>query len=185
MKSTANKVWLVTAIVAALTSGVVSFSLRSTQPKATPDNGKPTEVVAETQVQVYWLNNQGDQLVAISRVVKQKSRLDSLRTGLEALITEPAPDPNLFSAIPKNTRILDLSIDGKEIRVNLSQEFAEGGGSSSIQGRLVQVLYTLTSLDPNAGVYLSIEGKPLEYLGGEGIEVKQPMYRKDYADTFR
>jgi spore germination protein GerM len=187
MKSSAgDKIWLATAIVAAVAGGVVAFSLKTDTPNppATP-NVVPTGVVADTQIQVYWLNSQGDQLVATNRLIKQKNRLDTLRAGLEALITEPAPDPNLFSAIPKNTKILDLSIDGRDIRVNLSREFQAGGGASSIQGRLAQLLYTLTSIDPSAGVYLSIEGKPVEYLGGEGIEVKQPMYRKDYADILR
>jgi Spore germination protein len=139
----------------------------------------PTEVSAT--VTLYWLNSQGDRLVAVKRTIKEKATSLVLVLALQSLIKEPPPD-NLYSAIPKDTEILDLQVDGQDIRLNLSSAFGRGGGATAIQGRLIQVLYTLTSLEPTARVFLSIEGKPVTYLGGEGIEVKQPMTRQDYPE---
>jgi spore germination protein GerM len=53
--------------------------------------------------------------------------------------------------------------------------------------RVAQVLYTATSLDPKAKVFLSVESQPLDEnhpLGGEGLILRQPMTRQDFAQDF-
>ncbi|MEO1006671.1 MAG: GerMN domain-containing protein [Cyanobacteria bacterium J06638_38] len=76
-------------------------------------------------------------------------------------------------SIPSETRLLGLDINQDEVHLNLSQEFIQGGDSSSIIYRVAQVLYTATSINPKGLVFLSVEGTPLneEYpLGGEGTD---------------
>jgi spore germination protein GerM len=53
-----------------------------------------------------------------------------------------------------------------------------------MNGRIVQLLYTATSLNPSANLFLSIDGKPLEDLGGEGLEIPQPLRRQDFSLEF-
>jgi len=177
-----SKVLIGLVIVAILVGAGASILLHrapETPPPTAVETTPPDE--ASATVTLYWLNSQGDRLVAVKRTIKEKSTSQVLNLALQSLIKETPPD-DLYSAIPKDTEILDLQADGQDIRLNLSSAFGRGGGTTAIQGRLIQVLYTLTSLEPSARVFLSIEGKPVTYLGGEGIEVKQPMTRQDYPE---
>ncbi len=136
------------------------------------------------QLAVYWIESSKNKLMAVPITVKAKSNNEAISSVLNTLIAETPPESTLYSAIPANTKVLKVTAKNKEIRIDLSKEFTKGGGSASMQGRIIQVLYTATSLELDAKVYLSVEGKPLKYIGGEGLEVPQPMTRKDFALEF-
>ena len=136
------------------------------------------------QLAVYWIESSKNKLMAVPITVKSKSNNEAISSVLNTLIAENPPESTLYSAIPANTKVLKVTAKNKEIRIDLSKEFTKGGGSASMQGRIIQVLYTATSLELDAKVYLSVEGKPLKYIGGEGLEVPQPMTRKDFALEF-
>lgn len=110
----------------------------------------------------------------------------ALRQALTKLLAQsPAFDPT--TTIPTQTRLLDLHTSKDGIYVDLSQEFAQGGGSSSMIYRVAQILYTATSINPQAPVFLSIAGKPLndDYpLGGEGLTLAYPLTRQQFNQDF-
>jgi spore germination protein GerM len=90
-------------------------------------------------------------------------------------------------SIPANTRLLSLSVQQDGVYVDLSAEFAKGGGSASMINRVNQVVYTATSLNPNAEVYISIAGQKLDEnnpLAGEGLMVSYPTSRQQLAIDF-
>jgi spore germination protein GerM len=152
-------------------------------PPSNPDNAGQED--KSYGVRVYQIQPKGDRLAAIPTTVKAKSSEKALQEAMLQLISQAnSKNSDLVSEIPAQTKLLNLSIKGQEIRLNLSQEFTSGGGAASMNGRLAQVLYTATSLDRDAKLYLSVEGKPLKYLGGEGLEVLQPLTRKDLSPEF-
>ncbi|MFN3359989.1 MAG: GerMN domain-containing protein [Pseudanabaenaceae cyanobacterium] len=78
----------------------------------------------------------------------------------------------------------NFSANDRDVFINLSREFKEGGGSASMIARVTQVVYTATSLNPEANVFILVEGEPIGAVGGEGLEVKQPMRRQDLPLEF-
>lgn len=166
------------------------ISSAPTAPKRVPSGEETvTQPIFEPSAQVYWLQARGQQIemvpVAMARV-PQRTETAALTEALNYLFTHPKLD-RLDSTIPKGTRLLSLQIKPDGIHLNLSQEFTQGGGSTSMIYRVAQVLYTATSLDPQAKVYLSVEGKPLNEdnpLGGEGLILRQPMTRQQFVNDY-
>jgi hypothetical protein len=105
--------------------------------------------------------------------------------ALEALLEGPdsfETDYGLRTAVPDGTQLLDLKIADGIARVDLTSEFESGGGSASMQMRLAQVVYTITQFPTVKGVVFSLDGEPIDVLGGEGVVIDHPLTRRDYAD---
>lgn len=155
-----------------------------------PDTAQPQttlQVPVEQAVQVYWLKDTGTslELVPAPVTVNASNEPETLLKGaFDQLLKGPA-DPAAASTIPVDTQLRNLEIRADGIHVDLSQAFTSGGGSTSMTGRLGQIIYTATTLDPAAKVWISVEGKPLELLGGEGLIIDQPMTRTDFEQNFQ
>jgi spore germination protein GerM len=135
-------------------------------------------------VKVYFFLIKNHKLVPVHRlssVGATNTPEKSLKTALEQLLTKP-PQKDLSSAIPAGTKLLNLEIQGDRIYINLSSEFAANGGAVSLVYRVGQIIYTATSLNPKAQVFLSVNGQLLDLLGD--IELSQPMTRKKYMAEF-
>ncbi|MFS8851303.1 GerMN domain-containing protein, partial [Synechococcus sp. R5-16] len=125
---------------------------------------------------LYWLTSADNSIdyVQQERRVRAFDTQEAIRLALEELIAGPR-DPHLTTAIPPQTRVLDVRVEGDDIFLNFSPEFTQGGGSTAMMSRIAQVLYTATSQNPGARVWISVEGRALEVLGGEGLILDQPL----------
>lgn len=168
-------------------------ALETSQPSATPNNPETAaspETVSPTAnqtVEIYLLKDNGlkSELAPLPVKVPADSQpADILTVAFNTLLTNTDNDSGTFSNIPQGTQLRSLTIKDDGIYVDLSQDFKYGGGSNSMIGRLQQVLYTATSLDPNAQVWISLEGQPLTLLGGEGLEIPQPLSRQLFQSEF-
>jgi len=166
---------------------VHSILSSSTKPIATtPQSGNSVRPSTEVKVQVYWLNNINNRIEVIpsSITLKDAAQTSEIIDGaLKSLLNGPA-NPAVTTTIPLGTKLRKLSVSVDGIHVDLSQDFTTGGGSASMTGRVAQILYTATTLNPTAQVWIEVEGKPLEILGGEGLMLDQPLTRENFQKNF-
>lgn len=86
------------------------------------------------------------------------------------------------TAIPEGSTLHSVSLDGSTAVVDLSEEFASGGGSFSVIARLAQLTFTLTAIDGVDAVLLVEGDDPVEVFSSEGLVLDGPMVRDDFAD---
>ena len=148
----------------------------------------PTTPVAKLTGQLYWLQDRAGQLDFVAepiQIAANASTNEQVATLVTALLAKSGnPGQNAFTTIPPGTTLLAASVQPDGIHLDLSGSFDAGGGSASVVGRLGQVVYTASSLDPTLPVWIDVQGKPLTLLGGEGLEVSQPMTRTDFDQSF-
>jgi spore germination protein GerM len=167
--------WALTKVILILPTSIKSTAVEEIQP-------------AKLSPQVYRLEivDNRIRLAPATIYTRATSPEIALKQALKELLAQsPAFDPT--TTIPQQTRLLNLHTSKNGIYVDLSSEFAQGGGSSSMIYRVAQVLYTASSINPQAPVFLSIEGKPLndDYpLGGEGLTLEYPLTRQQFNQDF-
>ena len=190
--------WLVrnsqtTSEVPIVTPTVIPTTTPTVEPTETPTSPvQPTPATQATQpavqqtAQIFWLKDTGTstELVPVPIAQNKADKPDAnLQVAFNNLLAGPTDTAN-SSAIPVGIKMRSLAVKNGGVYLDLSRDFKTGGGSSSMIARLAQVLYTATSLEPNAKVWISVEGEPLELLGGEGLEVPQPLTRDLFQKEF-
>ena len=144
----------------------------------------------QTEVEVYYIASS----TASARLEDQKVSVNNdvpnqiLQSAFEHLLEKPSQE-SLKSTIPQGTKLYSINSQDNEVYINLSQEFATGGGSESMTCRLGQVIYTATSLNNQANVWIKVEGKLLPMLGGEGVivhdeDLSTPLTRKAFRENY-
>ncbi|MGY6529318.1 MAG: GerMN domain-containing protein [Cyanobacterium sp.] len=168
-----------------------SINRQTGQVPENPNIIEPVEPIEPNQpaqtegqrVNLYWLNENLEITPRTTDLPKATTQQEVLTNAFNMLLQ--GSDTDDFSAIPDETRLLDLEVKEDGVHVDLSFEFTTGGGSASMVGRLGQVIFTASSLEPSTPVWLSVDGEPLELLGGEGLEVEQPMTRDLYQEQYQ
>lgn len=119
---------------------------------------------------VYFLRDELLQVAA--RAVPGVSPEAALRALLDGP-TSAERAAGVLTVIPAGTRLLGVDLDyvAHEAVVDLTGEFAEGGGSLSLVARVMQVVYTVTQFPGVDLVRFRLDGQPVVDLGGEGLYV--------------
>jgi germination protein M len=151
----------------------------SPQPTPTPTEDAAVEMMPVT---VYLVR---DEKIGTARREAPHS-VQVATTAINQLLQGPSEyerDVGLSSAVPAGTRLLGLTIQDGIATVDLSGEFASGGGSLSMQLRVAQVVYTLTQFSTVDAVEFRIDGRPVTALGGEGLMLDRLLGRIDFDDV--
>lgn len=99
--------------------------------------------------------------------------------------TKEEEENGIMTEIPTGTRLIKIDENEDKLLVDLSNQFIAGGGSATIQLRYLQFYKTLKKIAPDKKIYLNVGGKTLKTIGGEGLEVTQPITKiYDYTEKF-
>jgi spore germination protein GerM len=156
----------------------------------TTSSTTPNNSSQQVQPQVYWLRSDRNKLTLVAKSLPSNTSSSTpqqvLTIAVQKLLSAKTSE-DLSSTIPKGTKLLSLQIRTDGVHVDLSREFRSGGGSTSMIYRVAQVIYTSTSLDPNAKVFISVGGQSIDDnypLGGEGLTLRQPTTRAQFTTDF-
>lgn len=166
-----------------LVGTLVTTSLTGCKHKVFENLTQSNTPISRDVVTVFFSKTQGNQSIVedVVRKLPSEAKNNPLQFALEELLKGPTPEEKsqgFYSEIPVGTQLLGLEHHRSVVSINLSKQFTTGGGSTSMTQRLEQVKQTVYSVDNTHQIALAVEGKPLETLGGEGLEVQDSLKRE-------
>ena len=114
---------------------------------------------------------------AVNRTCDPNVEKSCFEYAIKELVTAPTRwerSKGFSSEIPQGTKVLSVRESDKSIMIDLSSNFEAGGGTESTVYRIKQVIKTANS-NTSLPVYLYINVKQANVIGGEGIMLKQPL----------
>ncbi|MFH0795651.1 MAG: GerMN domain-containing protein [Candidatus Omnitrophota bacterium] len=126
----------------------------------------------------------GEMIVPVTRPVLQVRRKEEkLKSTVALLLAGPdraEKTTGYDSALPSGAELLGVRIEGDTAFLDFSPQIEEGGGTSMMEARLRQIVYTATQFPGIERVSFLINGQPIKYFSGEGLtEVEKPVSRAD------
>ncbi len=134
-------------------------------------------------IKIFVTDSKGN-LRAVSRKCDAAIEASCFKFAIKELIIAPTEwekNKGLSSEIPQNTKILSIRENTDCIFIDLSSTFESGGGAESTYIRVNQLIKTSLA-NTKLPVYLYIDGKQADVIGGEGIMIKQPLSERSLDD---
>ena len=145
----------------------------------------PAATGPTTEVSLWFAR--GEALEPVTRAVPRVPRIGA--EAVKALLAGPTPAESragLTTAVPRQTRFLDMAIDGSGIAtVDLSRDFETGGGSLGLTLRLAQVTCTAAQFPTVKGVRFALAGQLVSVFSGNGIVLDAPVTCDSYREVLR
>ncbi len=160
------------------TSATTIVTTEPTTEPPTTTTGSPAATTTEPpmlDVKVYFVR--GERLAIAHRQVPGPAILRGALTQLLEGPTAAERAAGYATTIPDGTSLLDLNLAGGVATVDLGDQYDDGGGSLMMMARVAQVVFTATQFDNSDQVVFWMDGEPIDYLGGEGIELDGPQSR--------
>lgn len=127
-----------------------------------------------------YLVNKDNYLVRTTLATKSDDSISKARELIEALTigsekNEYIPD-NFEAIIPKNTKILSLSLDKELLKINFSKEFLNV--PKEMEEKLIEsLIYTLTEIDNIKEIMIFVDNVKLEQLPQNNIKLPNTLDR--------
>lgn len=139
------------------------------------------QAAAEPAEVVVWMVR--DQRLAPSRRTAAASNVSLAEFAARSLLEGPAQEEaatGLGTAIPNDTELLGVVVDGGVARVNVSHQFELGAAQEVLLLRLAQVVYTMTGVPRVDAVEFLVDGEPVNVVDETGSVVTGPVRRSHY-----
>lgn len=140
----------------------------------------------KSYVSVYFIGQTNNE--EVYKIVKRQYNVQTdgtkINFAVKSLLSGPTGQEKakgIYSEVPQGTKLISIEEFPDKIIVNLSGDFEQGGGTDGLYKRLYQLIKTAnknTSLD----VYLKINGKQVDVIGGEGIMISQPLNKNSLGE---
>lgn len=191
-----NKLNIILIILTILVGIALIHTIKDMQPSKTPtmeeitqEEQPETEEDTKTKmfVNVFFIgqNKNGEEVYkAVKRNYDPDIDGTPIKFAITTLIDGPKPEEvklGVYSEIPIGTKLLNIVDNADGVYINLSKHFEMGGGTDSIYKRIFQLIKT-AKYNTNKPIYLMIENKMAEVIGGEGIMISQPLTEKSLGE---
>ena len=90
-------------------------------------------------------------------------------------------EKGIYSEIPTGTKVISVVETDKKAIVNLTSAFDQGGGTDGLYKRLYQLVKTVNK-NTKLPVYLYIDNKQADVIGGEGLMINQPLNERVFNE---
>ena len=124
-----------------------------------------------------FLSDSNGNLRSINRECNPDVQKSCFEYAIKELINAPTnweKSKGFSSEIPQNTKIISIREGSGSIMIDLTPAFESGGGTDSTYRRVRQLIKTANA-NTKLPVYLYINGKQANVIGGDGIMIKQPL----------
>ena len=135
------------------------------------------------KVKIFILDKSGN-LRSVYRECDTETEKSCFEYSVKELLKAPSKwekSKGFVSEIPAGTKLLSVRESKGNILIDLSSDFETGGGAESTYTRIKQIIKTANA-NTSTPVYLYINGRQANVIGGEGVMVKQPLNDKSLDD---
>lgn len=142
-----------------------------------PASGEKKETAAkELTVKVYYPNDDGTKLVAVSRKIKTDKE-DKYTAVMRSLLAG-TQEKGQTVIIPKQAKLQSVKVADGTAKVSFSRELSKNfvGGSTGEEMLVGSIVDTLTEFPEVKRVQILIDGKAIESLSGH-MDLTQPLAR--------
>ena len=140
------------------------------------DGKTATDSKKQIEVTVYFPDANAEKLIAAKRQIPDN---DSKYTEtVNALIAGPASKAEGITVMPKGAKVLHVTVNNNTATVDFNKEFQTNftGGSTGEIMLIGSIVDTLTEFPEIKAVQFTLEGRPLDILGGH-LDLTEPISR--------
>lgn len=137
---------------------------------------QPQEQAKSKTVKIFIIDKSGN-LRSVNRTCDTSVEKSCFAYAIKELFAAPSPwekSKGFMSEIPNGTKVLSVRESASNALIDISSDFETGGGAESTYYRIKQIIKTANA-NTNLPVYLYINGKQANVIGGEGVMIKQPL----------